>query len=1193
MPVRLSTVLPFLRRWAVPASGAADDAELVVRFQQFREEAAFAALVQGHGALVYGTCRRLLGDGPDAEDVFQATFLVLARKADSLDPTRPLGDWLYRVARNLALNARRDAQRRRAHEREAAAMQVRMDGDATAQAARELLDAELGRLPSKYRLPLVLCHLQGKTQQQAARELGWPTTSLAARLQRAKELLGDRLRGRGVVLSTGTLVAALAETAPAAPPAALALATVKVALAFAAHLPAAGAGTAKAAVLAEGMLKAMVITRLKSAALVLVFALGLFGAGGIVLAYRAGLVEESAPPAAVPAPHAAGSERPMRTDFFGDPLPDGALFRVGTVRLKHPNDLARLAYVPNQPVLVSLGADYAGTVRLWETATGKEKGRFPNDSRFALSPDGRLLATRTARITGQPELWDIASGKLIAKLPDTGMVSYFKYFADKQTLIDVDDKRVIHWDIGTGKKLREWDHGIDRISESDGKWAVSRNGKILAHVGPFIEEHAEVCEIWVWDLRNGKRLGHWKDDFVHGFKHGFVLAPDGDMLITTDGTRVTWWDTATGTKKRRQEPWSQGGRRGEISLSPDGKLLAHSQEHRHTLIVDALTGAEVRRLDGVHGPFAFSGDGSTLACVDPWHNIQLWDVRAGKRLEPFPTAGATVFNVAFAGGGELLVTREGDSVTLRRSEDGREIRQLPGCRDFLLVPDGKTLIVVSDEKSEGNEGKELPAADRSVLGHQIDLATGKKIRSVPLGKWHGPIKATSRDGRVIAMQGSWWDGKQLRDFGNCLFVEWSPDTERVALIDYPSPDHEKDEDGYFRNLKMRILETSTGKLLCEISGVDSRIWYQTAPGGRRGHQFTPRFSPDNRLVAAATDGSQQVGIWEVATGKALVRLDGNQVQFDSAFCFSPNSKLLALPDAASRVCLYDLAAAKVIRRFDEQKLPRECAQECVFSPDSRLLAALYPDGKVCLWEIASGREVRCWQGSPRNFYQYRPGEVLVFAPNSQKLASVADDCTALVWDVTGICEEGRLPSRRLQPAELEGLWADLAGDARRAHSALWRMVAGTEQTVPFLAKRLQPVAPIDPQQLTKLLADLGSEQFATRHKASAELESLAELAEPAMRRALADKPGLELRQRLERLLILLDEPIRNPDRLRALRSVAILESIGSPEAEQSLKKLAGGARDAGLTDAARAALERLGGAERKKTASRGSDGTRD
>src|SRR5262249_20312660 len=153
-------------------------------------------------------------------------------------------------------------------------------------------------------------------------------------------------------------------------------------------------------------------------------------------------------------------------------------------------------------------------------------------------------------------------------------------------------------------------------------------------------------------------------------------------------------------------------------------------------------------------------------------------------------------------------------------------------------------------------------------------------------------------------------------------------------------------------------------------------------------------------------------------------------------------------DSASRLCLYDLAIAKVIRRFDGQKLPRERAEQCVFSPDGRLVAAIYPNGKVCLWEIASGQEVRSWQGSPPGYYD-RPGQTFVFAPDSQKLAPITNDGTALVWDVTGICESGRLPSLRLQPADLERLWAALAGDARRAHGAVWHMVAGAEQAIPF------------------------------------------------------------------------------------------------------------------------------------------------
>ena len=183
----------------------ASDGELLERFVAQRDEAAFANLVHRYGSLVLGVCQRVLGDTHQAEDAFQATFLVLVRRADSLDRRGPLGNWLYAVAFRTATKARMTAARRRARERQA------MDSTSEAYTAdeqvwdelRPILDEELSQLPRKYRAPLVLCYLEGKTQQQAAQELGWPSGSMSRRMNRARQLLRDRSKKRGVATSVG------------------------------------------------------------------------------------------------------------------------------------------------------------------------------------------------------------------------------------------------------------------------------------------------------------------------------------------------------------------------------------------------------------------------------------------------------------------------------------------------------------------------------------------------------------------------------------------------------------------------------------------------------------------------------------------------------------------------------------------------------------------------------------------------------------------------------------------------------------------------------------------------------------------------------------------------------------------------------------------------------------------------------
>src|SRR5690242_10823036 len=225
-----SRALAHLRRAALLHEHGLTDAHLLERFLARRDGAAFEALLRRHGPMVLGVCRRLLADPHDAEDAFQATFLVLVRRAACVVPRWALGPWLHGVARRTALKARSSAARRRLAEREAGRSRPLAAPPAPADAdLRPLLDEEIGRLPEKYRSPLVLCLLGGKSRKEAAGLLGWTEGTLSGRLARAKELLARRLRRRGVAPAGA---AALAQGAAAGKvPAALAAATLKAAVA--------------------------------------------------------------------------------------------------------------------------------------------------------------------------------------------------------------------------------------------------------------------------------------------------------------------------------------------------------------------------------------------------------------------------------------------------------------------------------------------------------------------------------------------------------------------------------------------------------------------------------------------------------------------------------------------------------------------------------------------------------------------------------------------------------------------------------------------------------------------------------------------------------------------------------------------------------------------------------------------------
>jgi RNA polymerase sigma factor (sigma-70 family) len=363
--------LPILMRLlrdaaAAKGDGGLSDTELLERWAARRDEAAFEVLVWRHGPMVLGLCRRLLSRPPDIEDAFQATFLALVRKAGSIRRPEAVGSWLYKVAYRIALRSRAGARKRAARESPAADLQALESKPLpSGRGLGELLDEEVNRLPAKYRTTLVLCYLQGRTNEEAAQELGCPVGTVFSRLASARHLLQRRLVRRGVGMGLGLLATALIrETASAAVSPALAEAARRAAR-WTATGPAAGTVSTQVAGLTEGVLRTMRMTRLKIVAAVFV-ALGTVGAGLGVLAYSPAAqepVDDPRPAAARPA-----AVDPGRTQGMYEPTSqrDSVLLVVGTeVKPGMKAPLARL-------VTVQVGGEMKVFQRLREGDTVEE-----------------------------------------------------------------------------------------------------------------------------------------------------------------------------------------------------------------------------------------------------------------------------------------------------------------------------------------------------------------------------------------------------------------------------------------------------------------------------------------------------------------------------------------------------------------------------------------------------------------------------------------------------------------------------------------------------------------------------------------------------------------------------------------------------------------------------------------------------
>jgi RNA polymerase sigma factor (sigma-70 family) len=261
-------VLDHIRRLTrTPAGEHLTDRQLLQRFAAGHDEVAFAALVRRHQRLVLGVCRRVLRQEQDAEDAFQATFLVLARKAGSVRWEESVGGWLHQVARRIAREARERVGRRRARERSVAALpDVAAPQDGAARELGALLDEELLRLPQCYRTPLLLCYLEGASREQAAEQLGLALRTLERRLHQGREALRARLARRGITLTAALLGVTLADPVGVRATAALTTATARAAARFAARQ--AGAASVRAVALAESLLGGAIPLKLRAAGLV-------------------------------------------------------------------------------------------------------------------------------------------------------------------------------------------------------------------------------------------------------------------------------------------------------------------------------------------------------------------------------------------------------------------------------------------------------------------------------------------------------------------------------------------------------------------------------------------------------------------------------------------------------------------------------------------------------------------------------------------------------------------------------------------------------------------------------------------------------------------------------------------------------------------------------------------------------------
>ncbi|QJW92811.1 sigma-70 family RNA polymerase sigma factor [Frigoriglobus tundricola] len=661
-----------LGRLSGSGSGDPLDGDLLSAFAATRNETEFATLIARHGPMVLGVCRRLLGNAADAEDAFQAVFLVLARRAAGLGETRSVAGWLYGTAVRVAMKTRTRDARRRTRERKAVLMRPAKttetpDWDDLC----AVLDEELDRLGNRYRDPLVLCCLEGRSREEAARLLGWPEGTVSGRLARAKELLRSRLARRGVACSVTTLSALLTARGATAVPAELARTTL------ATVAGAAPAAVAKLATEPGGP------WGWRTAATVVV---GLVAGGGLV-AFTVGVPSEPKPPPTPAAP-----------------------VQPGAVRLAHGSEVLAIAVSPDGRVATT---GPGSEVRIWNgDATPGPRCVFPGGgAAVTFAPNGKTLAA--AGYDGAVRVWDAVTGTLRHTLTGHGDSAQAVAFSpDGAVLASAgEDGRVRLWDAATGRSLRDLDGHRARV------WGLcfSPDGRELASAGGD-------KTVRIWNPTTGDETRKFGE--LRGGVYAVEYHPDGRALAVAADNTALVLDARTGRELGRV-----GTARTAVTwfaFSPDGRTLAYRNE-KTVRLWEVASGADRLTIDlGAEPAGVAFGPGSRVLVVASGDGADVYELR--KQVRPLPGTEPGTLWAHLAGADAGLALRAIETLTADPA------RGVPLVRDKLhAVPEFRARLeaLVTQLGDDAFEVRERASRELGTIGVDAVPALRRALAADP------------------------------------------------------------------------------------------------------------------------------------------------------------------------------------------------------------------------------------------------------------------------------------------------------------------------------------------------------------------------------------------------------------------------------------------------------------------------------
>ena len=894
------------------------------------DEGAFAVLVVRHGKPVWATCQRVLGNEADAEDAFQATFIALARKASQVRSESVAG-WLQKVSREVALNARKAAQRRDAAQSRLCERAVPQNEDALDEELRAAVAEEVSRLPERLRVPLTLYYVEGKTQAEVGRILGVTDRAAAHRLKQGVKLLRDRLARRGVAVAASALAAVLGNVPiAAAVPNGLVAHTTQMALAIAAGAPA----HTPAAQLALGVTQATVWTRLKLCSLLLIPALSTI-VGAVFLSQHP--TRAAGPEAPAPRPANTSAEG-TRTDRFGDPLPAGALSRLGTLRFRtgNPGGVSSVAFGPAGKFLISAHGN--DTVHVWEPKTGRE----------------------VRKLDAPTSCWSVSTTQ------------------DGKRLVAVGIKEVWAWDLTGDAPKVLW----KATSKSPGPSTVefSPDGKMVACGGDSGRE------IRLLDATTGATA-----HTLSGRGCRFAFSADSKLLASwtwSPAAEVSVWDLTTDTKRHTLTAGESKEIVSSVTFSPDGKTLATAGQDRRLRVWDTEKGTEQHRLADDAAPHAFisfAPDGRTLIEIGGGQ-IRYWNPATGRSakqsVKTSESAWSTIYRLSADGARAAAAWPFG--VGLWDTKTGRELGAVAGMPDGFMHPvmfsrDGSALATAAYSEAaggtihvwdaaDGRLRRQIPVAPRQMVWG-IDL-NGDGTLSASLGSLIDlPPKPPERIARWDAGTGASHPDLSLP--ADTRSVAFAPGGKFLAVAGPTG---------------VALYDRTTGREVKKLSG--------------RCNAESMAFSADGKTLAALDRESGRVTIWSLPDGRErhwppATPKNGKPPQLRSPVALSADGRLLAVgaPEPQDAIRVIDLATGSDLLPLDGRTFGW-AFQEFAFAPDGRTLASAGSDGVVRVWEIVSARERYRFTGHRAAILG------VAFSPDGRRLASSSMDSTVLVWDVS-------------------------------------------------------------------------------------------------------------------------------------------------------------------------------------------------